>query len=135
MNVGPIEVLQIQKLLNPRDPEINLDAPEPDFEQAEQICLVWLERTKSVDAKVLLATIRFERGDPDAALIALTEVLAQDPLNWKALWIRSQVLHAGGRVDAARADAQRMIDALPNEEIDELFDQNGDGPGPFSLPC
>jgi hypothetical protein len=68
MNVGPIEVLQIQKLLNPRDPEINLDAPEPDFEQAEQICLVWLERTKSVDAKVLLATIRFERGDPAAAL-------------------------------------------------------------------
>ena len=133
MNVGPIEVLQIQKLLNPRDPEINLDAPEPDFEQAEQICLVWLERTKSVDAKVLLATIRFERGDPAAALIALTEVIAQDPLNWKALWIRSQVLHAGGRVDAVRADAQRMIDALPNEEIDELFDQDGDGPGPFSF--
>ena len=133
MNVGPIEVLQIQKLLNPRDPEINLDASEPDFEQAEQICLVWLEPTKSVYAKVLLATIRFERGTRPQPSLALTEVIAQDPLNWKALWIRSQVLHAGGRVDAARADAQRMIDALPNEEIDELFDQDGDGPGPFSF--
>ena len=26
-----------------------------------------------------------------------------------------------------------MIDALPNEEIDELFDQDGDGPGSFSF--
>lgn len=131
MNVGQVEVLQIQKLLNPRDPEINPDAPEPDLERAEEICLAWLDRTKSIDAHVLLAAIRFEQGNSAAAIIVLTEVLAQDSSNWKALWIRSQVLHAVGQFDAAHADAQRMIDVLPNEEFDTLLDQDGDGPGPF----
>ena len=46
---------------------------EPNSEKTDPLVqptndLVWLERTKSVDAKVLLATIRFERGDSAAAL-------------------------------------------------------------------
>ena len=59
MNVGQVEVLQIQKLLNPRDLAINPDAPEPDLERAEKICRAWLDRTAADDASVLLAAIRF----------------------------------------------------------------------------
>lgn len=120
MDTGPPELAQIQELLYPRDPEINPQEPAPDFEQAEQVCLRWLRRTDSSDAKVLLAAIHFQQGDSVAALVALTEVIVQEPSNWKALWIRSQILNAGGQFAEARADAARMIEHLPDSELDQF---------------
>lgn len=128
MNVGQLEVARIQTLLNPRDPEINPNAPEPDFEQAEQVCREWFNRTDSSDARVLLAAIRFERGDSATALIVLTEVIVQDPSDWKALWIRSQVLHAAGQIDEAQADAKRMADAIRKGDFGNVVSEEGDFP-------
>lgn len=115
------DVILIQTLLSPRDPRINPEAGEPDFEQAERVCREWSERTNSSDAKILLAAIRYERGNSAAALISLTEVIARNPSDWKALWIRSQVLQSVGQFEAARDDARRMADVLPTDVFEKEF--------------
>jgi len=113
LHTEALEQYKLAVLTNPTDPKAatrlgdievemgNLDAGEKDYQQALKL------QPNSPDAKVGMANVLTERGDPAAAAPLLEQVIAADPSNYLAHFRLSTVYRKLHRPE----DVKRELDA------------------------
>jgi tetratricopeptide (TPR) repeat protein len=113
LHTEAVEQYKLAVKTNPTDPKAatrlgdievemgNLDAGEKDYQQALKL------QPNSADAKIGMANVLTERGDPAAAVPLLEQVIAADPSNYLAHFRLSTVYRKLHRPD----DVKRELDA------------------------
>jgi len=113
LHTEALEQYKLAVLTNPTDPKAatrlgdievemgNLDAGEKDYQQALKL------QPNSPDAKIGMANVLTERGDPAAAAPLLEQVIAADPSNYLAHFRLSTVYRKLHRPE----DVKRELDA------------------------
>ena len=113
LHAEAVEQYKLAVLTNPTDPKAatrlgdievemgNLDAGEKDYQQALKL------QPNSPDAKIGMANVLTERGDPAAAAPLLEQVIAADPSNYLAHFRLSTVYRKLHRPE----DVKRELDA------------------------
>ncbi|MDQ6727904.1 MAG: serine/threonine-protein kinase PknG [Actinomycetota bacterium] len=75
---------------------------------------------ESVEVRLRLARALIESGDPTGAAAQLDRVEADDPWEWRAVWLRGVGALAGGRLPDAAAAFDRCRSEVPGEVAPKL---------------